>query len=248
MPARHVEIQVLCDAHGRRPDARRARVLDPAPPPEADRGVAFARARPGDARGDGGRRRAGLPGDRVRQRRHVRVPARARGRLLLHRAERAAAGRAPGLRARDRDRRRARAAPRGRRRAARARGPRAAARARDRVPDQRRGSLAGLRAGAGADRAPEAAGGAGRPGRHSRRGRAATCRRTTTRCSRRSSCGTSTGRAAIERAIRALRELEVVGMPTTREVAIEILDSPSFRSGEYHTGYLAETELAAVSG
>jgi acetyl-CoA carboxylase biotin carboxylase subunit len=53
--------------------------------------------------------------------------------------------------------------------------------------------------------------------------------------------------AAIARALRALRELEVGGVPTTREAALEILDSPAFRSGEYHTGYLAETELAAVS-
>ena len=53
--------------------------------------------------------------------------------------------------------------------------------------------------------------------------------------------------AAIERALRALRELEVGGVPTTREAALEILDSPTFRSGDYHTGYLAETELAAVS-
>jgi acetyl-CoA carboxylase biotin carboxylase subunit len=53
--------------------------------------------------------------------------------------------------------------------------------------------------------------------------------------------------AAIARAIRALRELEVTGVPTTRDAAIEILGSPAFRSGEYHTGYLAETELQAVS-
>jgi acetyl-CoA carboxylase biotin carboxylase subunit len=52
---------------------------------------------------------------------------------------------------------------------------------------------------------------------------------------------------AIERALRALRELEVEGLPTTRDAAMEILASPTFRSGEYHTGYLAETELAAVS-
>ena len=57
-PARHVEIQVLCDARGRRAHARRARVLDPAPPPEAHRGVAVGGARSGDARGDGGDRRS----------------------------------------------------------------------------------------------------------------------------------------------------------------------------------------------
>ena len=61
VPARHVEIQVLADAHGRRAHPRRARVLDPAPPPEAGRGVAVACAHARDARGDGGRRRARLP-------------------------------------------------------------------------------------------------------------------------------------------------------------------------------------------
>ena len=50
--------------------------------------------------------------------------------------------------------------------------------------------------------------------------------------------------AAIERTLRALRELEVAGVTTTREVAIAILGSEGFRSGEYSTGYLAEMELA----
>jgi acetyl-CoA carboxylase biotin carboxylase subunit len=44
--------------------------------------------------------------------------------------------------------------------------------------------------------------------------------------------------AAIERALRALRELEVRGVPTTREAAIEMLDSPEFRSGDYSTSFL----------
>jgi acetyl-CoA carboxylase biotin carboxylase subunit len=50
--------------------------------------------------------------------------------------------------------------------------------------------------------------------------------------------------AAIERALRALRELEIEGVTTTREVAIAVLASEGFRSGEYSTGYLAEMELA----
>ena len=95
-PARHVEIQVLCDAHGGVLTLRRARVLDPAPPPEADRGVAVAGARRRAPRGDGGRRRARVPAHRLPQRRHVRVPRRARRLVLLHRAQRAAAGRASG--------------------------------------------------------------------------------------------------------------------------------------------------------
>jgi len=47
---------------------------------------------------------------------------------------------------------------------------------------------------------------------------------------------------AIARGARALGELEVVGVPTTRELALDILRSESFRSGEYSTGYLAEME------
>jgi acetyl-CoA carboxylase biotin carboxylase subunit len=53
--------------------------------------------------------------------------------------------------------------------------------------------------------------------------------------------------AAIERARRVLAELEVTGIPTTREVALEILDSDAFRSGEYSTSFLDETRLAALA-
>jgi acetyl-CoA carboxylase biotin carboxylase subunit len=50
-----------------------------------------------------------------------------------------------------------------------------------------------------------------------------------------------TGRAeAIARALRALAELEVRGVPTTRDAAIDILSSEEFASGNYSTGYLAE--------
>jgi acetyl-CoA carboxylase biotin carboxylase subunit len=52
--------------------------------------------------------------------------------------------------------------------------------------------------------------------------------------------------AAIERAIRALSELEIRGLPTTREAASEILASETFRSGRYSTSFLEETTLAAV--
>jgi acetyl-CoA carboxylase biotin carboxylase subunit len=46
--------------------------------------------------------------------------------------------------------------------------------------------------------------------------------------------------AAIARAIRALEELEVDGVPTTRAAAIDVLRSPQFASGDYSTGTLAE--------
>ena len=42
---RHVEVQVLFDAHGARRPPRRARLLAPAPPPEGPRGDAVARGR-----------------------------------------------------------------------------------------------------------------------------------------------------------------------------------------------------------
>jgi acetyl-CoA carboxylase biotin carboxylase subunit len=48
--------------------------------------------------------------------------------------------------------------------------------------------------------------------------------------------------AAIARAVRALEEMEVEGIPTTRGVAIDILRSREFRSGDYSTSYLAEME------
>jgi acetyl-CoA carboxylase biotin carboxylase subunit len=46
--------------------------------------------------------------------------------------------------------------------------------------------------------------------------------------------------AAIARCIRALEELEVDGVPTTREVAIDVLRSDQFASGDYSTSTLAE--------
>jgi acetyl-CoA carboxylase biotin carboxylase subunit len=46
--------------------------------------------------------------------------------------------------------------------------------------------------------------------------------------------------AAIERARRVLGELDIRGVPTTRDVAIEILGSDEFRSGDYSTSFLEE--------
>ena len=59
---RHVEVQVLADAHGNVDPPRRARLHDPAPPPEARRGDALA----------GGRRRAARADRRDRRRRGAR--------------------------------------------------------------------------------------------------------------------------------------------------------------------------------
>ena len=52
---------------------------------------------------------------------------------------------------------------------------------------------------------------------------------------------------AIERARRALSEFEIEGVPTTRDIAFEILGSEQFRSGEYSTSFLDEVELAALA-
>jgi acetyl-CoA carboxylase biotin carboxylase subunit len=52
--------------------------------------------------------------------------------------------------------------------------------------------------------------------------------------------------AAIARCLRALRDLELVGVPTTRDAALEIVGSEAFRSGDYSTSFLEETRLEAV--
>jgi acetyl-CoA carboxylase biotin carboxylase subunit len=48
--------------------------------------------------------------------------------------------------------------------------------------------------------------------------------------------------AAIARGIRALEETQVAGIPTTRELALDILRSDEFVSGDYSTSYLEEME------
>jgi acetyl-CoA carboxylase biotin carboxylase subunit len=52
--------------------------------------------------------------------------------------------------------------------------------------------------------------------------------------------------AAIERSLRALQEFDLRGVPTTRDVAAEIIASEAFRSGVYSTSFLEEIELQAV--
>jgi acetyl/propionyl-CoA carboxylase alpha subunit len=47
---------------------------------------------------------------------------------------------------------------------------------------------------------------------------------------------------AIARALRALGELEVEGIPTTRDLALDILRSEAFANGRYSTSYLDEME------
>ena len=54
---------------------------------------------------------------------------------------------------------------------------------------------------------------------------------------------------ATARAIRALRELRIEGVPTTAGLAIDILNHPSFREGEYTTTWLEDvvSELPALA-
>ena len=49
---------------------------------------------------------------------------------------------------------------------------------------------------------------------------------------------------AIARALRALGELQLDGIPTTRELAIDVLRSEGFASGRYSTEYLADVGAA----
>jgi biotin carboxylase len=52
---------------------------------------------------------------------------------------------------------------------------------------------------------------------------------------------------ALARARRALAELEIEGVATTRELFLEILEEPGFLSGRYTTGYLDTARTALPS-
>jgi acetyl-CoA carboxylase biotin carboxylase subunit len=56
--------------------------------------------------------------------------------------------------------------------------------------------------------------------------------------------------AAVRRARRALTEFELEGVPTTRELAIDILESEPFTSGSYTTAFIAEagSSLPSLGG
>jgi acetyl-CoA carboxylase, biotin carboxylase subunit len=54
--------------------------------------------------------------------------------------------------------------------------------------------------------------------------------------------------AAIARARGALSEFELDGVPTTRALAMEIIETESFASGAYTTAFLADAPLAALRG
>ena len=52
--------------------------------------------------------------------------------------------------------------------------------------------------------------------------------------------------SAIARAERALRETRIEGVPTTRDLALEVLGSEPFRAGEYSTSTLEALRAVAV--
>jgi acetyl-CoA carboxylase biotin carboxylase subunit len=58
-------------------------------------------------------------------------------------------------------------------------------------------------------------------------------------------CWDETRETAIIRTLRALSELDVDGVPTTRDFAAEILRTPEFASGEYSTSLLEQRPVAA---
>jgi acetyl-CoA carboxylase biotin carboxylase subunit len=58
-------------------------------------------------------------------------------------------------------------------------------------------------------------------------------------------CWDETREMAIIRTLRALSELDVDGVPTTRDFAAEILRTPEFASGEYSTSLLEQRPVAA---
>ena len=222
----------------RRPPLR-ARVLDPAPPPEGRRGVARRRGSTDDAARAMYRRggRAGR-GDRLRRRRHRRVHRRRRrvGRSLLPGDEHAPAGRASGHRGdrpgstwsqwqlRVAEGERLPLSP----------GRDQPARARDRGAPLRRGPGQRLpaehRDGSRLGRRR-----AGRRGGHRRRAPAARSPRSTTRCSPRSS-STPRDRRRSGRPSGPLPATSgpIVGVTTNRQSLSAILLEPDVPRGRHH--------------
>jgi acetyl-CoA carboxylase biotin carboxylase subunit len=53
--------------------------------------------------------------------------------------------------------------------------------------------------------------------------------------------------AALGRARRALTEFELEGVPTTRDLAVDILESQPFITGHYTTAFLSEAGAALAA-
>ena len=54
--------------------------------------------------------------------------------------------------------------------------------------------------------------------------------------------------AAIARARRALSEFELEGLPTTKALAMDVIETEGFTSGAYTTAFLGEADLLALGG
>jgi acetyl-CoA carboxylase biotin carboxylase subunit len=54
--------------------------------------------------------------------------------------------------------------------------------------------------------------------------------------------------AAIARARRALSEFELEGLPTTKALAMDVIETEGFTSGAYTTAFLGEADLVALGG
>ena len=233
-----------------RADTRRARMLDPAATPEARRGVSLAGSGSGHARGDGVGSGARVPHDRLRERWHVRVPARAGRHVPLHRAERTPSGRAPGQRGRDR--------------ASTSSASSCASRAGQPLPVTGRASRRGHAIEIRLNAEDPAKGFAPAPGTIKRfRPPLGPGVRIDTHLEEGSTISpyydslvaklvvwAEDRPAAIARCLRALGEIELGGIPTTRELALDILRSDEFVSGEYSTSFLEEmgSRLPALAG
>ena len=93
---RHIEIQLIGRQAWQCHSSQRARMLDPAPPPESGRGGAVAFPGRKDPRRHGRAGRRAGQGGRLRQRRHGRVHRRRRAQFLFPGNEHPPAGRASG--------------------------------------------------------------------------------------------------------------------------------------------------------
>ena len=239
------EIQVLGDSDGGVLTLGERGVLDPAPAPEADRGVAVGCAEPGNEGEDGGDGRARCAGDRIHERRHVRVPRRADGSFyfielnarlqvehpvtervtgidLVHEQLRVAAGHhcstpvAPIVAARHRG------------------------------TGERRRSRTRLPADAGTAGAVQALARPRRPSRHVREDGSVVPPHYDSLLAKVIAWAPDR-ELALARCLRALNEFEVTGLPTTIGLAASVIRSEAFARGDYSTSYLDENVPLAAS-